>query len=63
MLFILFFGITEKLKSCATVTTVTIYALKVEKLGLDANANAALVGFYLEQNAIEKASLIFYSKM
>lgn len=43
--------------------TITIYALKVEKLGLDANANAALVGFYLEQNAIEKASLIFYSKM
>lgn len=42
--------------------TVTVYALKVEKLGLDAEANPALVGFYLEQNAIEKASLVFYSK-
>jgi Raf kinase inhibitor-like YbhB/YbcL family protein len=41
---------------------ITVYALKKEKLGLDANANPALVGFYLEQNVIEKASMIFYYK-
>jgi Raf kinase inhibitor-like YbhB/YbcL family protein len=42
--------------------TITIYALKTEKLGLDAMANPALVGFMLEQNFIEKASLVFYYK-
>lgn len=42
--------------------TITIYALKVAKLGLDSNANPALVGFYLGQNTIEKSSLIFYCK-
>ena len=42
--------------------TITVYALKTEKLGLDSNANPALVGFYLGQNAIEKSSLIFYYK-
>ena len=41
---------------------VTVYALKTEKTGLDATANPALVGFMLEQNAIEKSSLIFYFK-
>jgi Raf kinase inhibitor-like YbhB/YbcL family protein len=41
---------------------VTVYALKSEKLGLDATANPALVGFMLNQNLIEKASLIFYHK-
>jgi Raf kinase inhibitor-like YbhB/YbcL family protein len=41
---------------------ITVYALKTDKLGLDANANPALVGFMLEQNAIEKASIIFYHK-
>ncbi len=41
---------------------VTVHALKTEKLGLDENANPALVGFMLEQNTIEKASLIFYYK-
>lgn len=44
------------------VYTVTVYALKVEKLGLDNNANPALVGFYLNVNTIEKASLVFYYK-
>ncbi len=39
---------------------VTVHALKTEKLGLDENANPALVGFMLGQNTIEKASLIFY---
>lgn len=43
--------------------TVTVYALKVDKLGLDADANPPLAGFYLEQNVIEKSSLIFYSKL
>ncbi len=42
--------------------TITIYALKTEKLGLDSKANPALVGFYLQQNVIEKASLVFYYK-
>jgi Raf kinase inhibitor-like YbhB/YbcL family protein len=41
---------------------ITIYALKTNKLGLDANANPALVGFMLEQNLIEKSSIIFYYK-
>lgn len=41
---------------------VTIYALKVDKLGLDKNINPATVGFYLNQNAIAKASLVFYYK-
>lgn len=39
---------------------ITVYALKVAKLGLTVDANPALVGFNLEQNAIQKASLIFY---
>jgi Raf kinase inhibitor-like YbhB/YbcL family protein len=42
--------------------TVTVYALKTEKLGLDASANPALVGFMLGQNIIEKSSVIFYYK-
>ena len=41
---------------------ITLYALNTEKLGLNAFANPALVGFYLEKNTIEKASLIFYCK-
>ena len=40
--------------------TITIYALKVEKLGLDKNATPALVGYY--PNTIEKASIIIYYK-
>lgn len=39
---------------------VTIYALKKEKLGLSAFDSPAFVGFYLNQNLIEKASLVFY---
>jgi len=39
---------------------ITIYALKKEKLGLSAFDSPALVGFYLNQNVIEKASLVFY---
>lgn len=41
---------------------ITVYALKTEKLGLPSTANPALVGFYLNQNTIEKASLIIYAK-
>lgn len=41
---------------------ITIYALKTEKLGLDANANPALVGFYLHNQILEKASIISYYK-
>jgi Raf kinase inhibitor-like YbhB/YbcL family protein len=38
----------------------TVYAVKVEKLGLDATASPATVGFYLNQNVIAKASIIAY---
>lgn len=41
---------------------VTVYALKIDKLGLDASANPAMVGFMLEQNVIEKSSMVFYYK-
>lgn len=40
--------------------TMTIYALKVESLGLDKETNAAVVGYNLNANTIEKASLVFY---
>ncbi len=42
--------------------TITIYALDVEKLGLDTTANPALVGFYLSGHTLEKASVVFYHK-
>lgn len=35
----------------------TVYALKVEKLDLDANASGAMVGYYLNQNKLAKASI------
>lgn len=35
----------------------TVYALKVDQLPLKADASGAMVGFYLKQNAIGKASL------
>jgi len=41
---------------------ITVYALNVETLGLDATANPALVAFMLGQNAIQRSSLIFYYK-
>jgi Raf kinase inhibitor-like YbhB/YbcL family protein len=40
--------------------TITVYALKVDKLGLDANTNAAKVGFTINANTIEKASIVAY---
>jgi Raf kinase inhibitor-like YbhB/YbcL family protein len=41
---------------------ITIYALDVDKLGLDKDANPATVGFYLHSHTIEKASLVVYYK-
>ena len=38
----------------------TVYALKTDKLGLDVNASAAVVGFYLNQQVLAKASLVMY---
>ena len=35
----------------------TIYALKTDKIDLDENASGALVGYYLNQNSLGKASL------
>ena len=36
---------------------VTVYALKVDKLSLDANASGAMVGYYLHMNALAKATI------
>ena len=36
---------------------VTVYALKVDKLALDANASGAMVGYYLHMNALAKATI------
>lgn len=41
---------------------ITVYALKTTKLGLDKNANPALVGYYLNSNALQKASVVMYYK-
>ncbi len=39
---------------------ITVHALKVDKLGLDENTNPAIVGYYLWNNTIAKASIITY---
>lgn len=39
---------------------VTVYALKTDKLGLDANATPAVVGFTLNSQMLAKASIVFY---
>ncbi len=39
---------------------ITIHALKVDKLGLDANTNPAIVGYYIWNNTIAKASIVTY---
>jgi Raf kinase inhibitor-like YbhB/YbcL family protein len=36
---------------------VTVFALKVDKLELDANASGAMVGFYLHMNTLGKATI------
>lgn len=40
----------------------TIHALKTDKLGLDENTNPEIVGFYLWQNTLAKASIVSYYK-
>ncbi len=39
---------------------ITVHALKTDKLGLDANTNPAVVGYYLWNNTIAKASIVTY---
>lgn len=39
---------------------ITVYALKTDKLGLDENINPAVVGFYLWNNTLAKASIVAY---
>ncbi len=39
---------------------ITVYALKVDKLGLDENTNPAVVGYYLWNNTIAKSSIVTY---
>ncbi len=39
---------------------ITVYALKTDKLGLDENTNPAVVGYYLWNNTLEKASIVAY---
>jgi Raf kinase inhibitor-like YbhB/YbcL family protein len=41
---------------------ITVFALKTAKLGLDKNASPAMVGFMINQQVIEKASLIVFYK-
>ncbi len=39
---------------------ITVYALDVEKLDLDKNANPALVGYMIHSHTIQKSSLVSY---
>ncbi|EAY24979.1 YbhB/YbcL family Raf kinase inhibitor-like protein [Microscilla marina] len=39
---------------------ITVYALKTKKLGLDKHASPAMVGYYLNANLLQKASLVMY---
>ena len=41
---------------------ITVYALKTNTLGLDENTNPAVVGYYLWNNTIAKASIVSYYK-
>jgi len=41
---------------------ITVYALNVDKLGLEEKANPALVGYMINSKTIEKASIITYYK-
>jgi len=41
---------------------ITVYALKTTKLGLDKSTNAAVVGYYLWNNTLAKASIVTYYK-
>ncbi|EZH74304.1 kinase inhibitor [Aquimarina atlantica] len=39
---------------------ITVHALKTDKLGLNENSNPAVVGYYLWNNTIAKASIVMY---
>jgi len=39
---------------------ITVYALTTEQLGLDQNTNPAVVGYYLWNNTLAKASIVTY---
>ncbi|MFT6709622.1 MAG: Raf kinase inhibitor-like YbhB/YbcL family protein [Flavobacteriales bacterium] len=39
---------------------ITVHALKIDKLGLDENTNPAIVGYYLGNNTLAKASIVMY---
>jgi len=39
---------------------ITVYALKVDKLGLDKDTNPAVVGYYLWNNTLAKSSIVTY---
>jgi len=41
---------------------ITVYALKTDKLGLTESTNAAVVGYYLWNNTLAKASIVTYYK-
>jgi len=41
---------------------ITVHALKTDKLGLDENTNPAVVGYYLWNNTLAKASIVTYYK-
>ncbi|WP_340202534.1 YbhB/YbcL family Raf kinase inhibitor-like protein [Ascidiimonas sp. W6] len=41
---------------------ITVYALKTDKLGLNKNTNPAVVGYYLWNNTLAKASIVSYYK-
>ncbi|WP_010135719.1 YbhB/YbcL family Raf kinase inhibitor-like protein [Ochrovirga pacifica] len=41
---------------------ITVYALDIQSLGLNANTNAAIVGFNLGNHTLAKASLVAYYK-
>lgn len=40
--------------------TITVYALKTDKLGLTSDTNPAVVGYYLWNNSLAKASIVTY---
>lgn len=41
---------------------ITVYALKTDKLGLNDSTNSAVVGYYLWNNTLAKASIVTYYK-
>jgi Raf kinase inhibitor-like YbhB/YbcL family protein len=41
---------------------ITVYALKTDKLGLNESTNPAVVGYYIWNNIIAKASIVTYYK-